>query len=75
MPSKKKSSPSASGSATSFSAHSPRLVRPLAAHTSGHASLIVWQTKLSAAGVLNVEKKEPRKSAGSVRVHVRPKAI
>ena len=57
MPSTYNSSPSASGSAASFASHSPRLVRSLAAQISEHESRIVWQTKLSIAGVDSAEKK------------------
>ena len=56
MPSTYNSSPSASGSAASFASHSPRLVRSLAAQISEHESRIVWQTKLSTAGVDSAEK-------------------
>ena len=57
LPSTYNSSPSASGSAASFASHSPMLVSSLAAQTYGHESCIVWQTKLSMAGVDSAEKK------------------
>jgi hypothetical protein len=71
LPSTYARSPSASGSAASFASHSPRLVRSLAAHTSGHVSRITWQTKLSAPGVLMEEKKRLMKSGASVRPQAR----
>ena len=71
LPSKYTRSPSANGSAASFASHSPRLVRSLAAHTSGHESRITRQTNSSAAGVLMEEKKRLRKSGASVRPQAR----
>ena len=67
LPSTYALSPSANGSAASFASHSPRLVSSLAAQTSGHESRIVWQTKLSMAGVDSAEKEWARKLGSSVR--------
>ena len=67
LPSTYNSFPSASGSAASFASHSPMLVSSLAAQISGHESRIVWQTKLSMAGVDSAEKKWARKLGSSAR--------
>eukprot|EP00964_Phaeocystis_antarctica_P081493 scaffold50990_cov61-Phaeocystis_antarctica.AAC.4 len=42
------------------------LVKSLAAQTSGHESRIVWQTKLSAAGVSRAENKRSSMSGATV---------